>query len=110
MQRDKEIDSTLLSQKVRGLLNTGLSDSRSPGGWWERLIVLPTETGSKCCLPDMAPRSLRKTFLSGRKDLHLQESEKQLQFQVFFKVKRDVVGREVGGGFMFGNACKNLRF
>ena len=20
---------------------------------------------------------------------------------------RDVVGREVGGGFMFGNACKN---
>ena len=23
------------------------------------------------------------------------------------KVQRDVVGREVGGGFMFGNACKN---
>ena len=22
-------------------------------------------------------------------------------------LKRDVVGREVGGGFMFGNACKN---
>ena len=21
--------------------------------------------------------------------------------------QRDVVGREVGGGFMFGNACKN---
>ena len=23
--------------------------------------------------------------------------------------QRDVVGREVGGGFMFGNACKNLK-
>lgn len=61
LQRDKEIDSTLLNQKVRGLLNTGVSDWRSPGGWWGRLIVLRTETGSKCCLPDMAPWSLRKT-------------------------------------------------
>ena len=24
--------------------------------------------------------------------------------------QRDVMGREVGGGFMFGNACKNERF
>ena len=22
-------------------------------------------------------------------------------------IQRDVMGREVGGGFMFGNACKN---
>ena len=30
-----------------------------------------------------------------------------LEFEI---AQRDVVGREVGGGFMFGNACKNLRF
>ena len=24
--------------------------------------------------------------------------------------QRDVMGMEVGGGFMFGNACKNYRF
>ena len=26
---------------------------------------------------------------------------------LIIKKARDVVGREVGGGFMFGNACKN---
>ena len=42
----------------------------------------------------------------------MEESKKELDMeqQTGFSMgmtQRDVVGREVGGGFMFGNACKN---
>lgn len=45
LQQGNEIDSTLLKQKTRGLLNTGISDWKSTGGWWGRLVTLPEETG-----------------------------------------------------------------
>ena len=36
-----------------------------------------------------------------------ERSGKKLEVLDMGMTQRDVMGREVGGGFMFGNACKN---